>query len=80
VTTRIDTTGTGIPRRRDYYSDWHDLVPTACANCTCIQFFAKDEPEIMWEPGEAWEEGCTDRTCSCHTAPVIGQTRADATA
>jgi hypothetical protein len=67
----------GIPRRRDYYSDWHDLVAASCEKCTCTRFVAKDDPEIIWEPGDAWEEHCTDRSCTCHVAPVLGLRRGE---
>jgi hypothetical protein len=60
------------PRRRDEFSDWHDLVPAACSNCGCTYFRAKDDPEIVWEPERAWAEDCRDRACRCHTAAVIG--------
>ena len=62
-------------RRRDEDSDWHDLVPGRCANCGCTYFSARDDPEILWEPGRAWDESCTARECSCHTQPVIGARR-----
>jgi hypothetical protein len=68
---------TGLPpRRRDEESDWHDLVPVQCANCGCTVYEAKDDRAIVWEPGSAWDESCTDRKCSCHTDPVIGMRRA----
>jgi hypothetical protein len=64
-------------RRRDEDSDWHDLLPRPCEICGCITSYAKDDPEIIWEPGMAWDESCSDRDCRCHTQPVIG-TRRDA--
>jgi hypothetical protein len=60
------------PRRRDADSDWHDLRPMPCADCGCTHFVARDDPELIWEPGAAWEETCTDRACHCHLDPVIG--------
>ncbi len=69
--------GSELPaRRRDDLSDWHDMVPTTCADCGCTFFVAKDDPGIIWEPGLAWEEGCRDRECHCHTEPVVGARRA----
>jgi len=63
------------PRRRDEDSDWHDLVPIPCPTCGCTIYEAKDDPEIVWEPGRAWDESCSDRTCRCHTDPVVGARR-----
>jgi hypothetical protein len=60
-------------RRRDEFSDWHDLVPASCDGCGCTYFFAKDDPAIVWEPERAWDEGCPDRECHCHTQALIGQ-------
>jgi hypothetical protein len=60
-------------RRRDEFSDWHDLVAARCDGCGCTYFFAKDEPAIVWEPERAWDEGCRDRECHCHTQALIGQ-------
>lgn len=59
-------------RRRDEESDWHDLVLDRCARCGCTIYRAKDDPELIWEPGSAWDEGCEDRACTCHVDPVIG--------
>jgi hypothetical protein len=64
------------PRRRDDESDWHDLVQQSCPHCGCGYFVAKDDPAIVWDPGKAWDAGCTDRSCHCHTEPVIGTRRA----
>jgi hypothetical protein len=63
------------PRRRDDESDWHDLVADGCPHCGCEFFVAKDDPSIVWDPGRAWEDGCRDRECHCHTSPVIGKHR-----
>ncbi|MGH2750766.1 MAG: hypothetical protein ACRDK3_07825 [Actinomycetota bacterium] len=63
-------------RRRDEDSDWHDLAPVPCPTCGCTHYEAKDDPEIIWEPGRAWDEGCKYRSCDCHTDPVIGARRA----
>jgi hypothetical protein len=62
-------------RRRDEESDWHDLVPANCPHCTCEYFVAKDDAEIIWDPGHAWDEDCTDRDCHCHLDPVVGARR-----
>ena len=62
-------------RRRDEFSDWHDILPAKCSDCDCTIFYAKDDPDILWEPERAWDEGCTDRECHCHTAPLLGQRR-----
>jgi hypothetical protein len=68
----------GLPsRRRDELSDWHDLESAACPDCGCTYYFAKDEPEIVWEPERAWGEECRDRDCHCHTTPIIGRRRSD---
>jgi hypothetical protein len=63
------------PRRRDEESDWHDLVADRCPHCGCEFFVAKDDPSIVWDPGRAWEDHCSDRECHCHVAPVIGARR-----
>ena len=62
-------------RRRDEESDWHDLDSANCPQCTCEYFVAKDDAEIVWDPGKAWDEGCTDRECHCHAEPVVGAHR-----
>jgi hypothetical protein len=62
-------------RRRDEESEWHDLEPAACPHCTCGFFVARDDETIVWDPGRAWDEGCTDRDCHCHLAAVIGARR-----
>ena len=62
-------------RRRDELSDWHDLVPATCPDCGCTYYVAKDDPDVIWEPERAWDEGCRDRECHCHTAALIGQRR-----
>ncbi len=65
----------GAPiRRRDEDSEWHDRAG-AVSDCGCTIFYAVDDPEIIWEPERAWDEGCRDRDCHCHTAAVIGQRR-----
>ena len=68
----------GLPaRRRDDESDWHDLVSAACPHCGCEYFVARDDPEIVWDPGPAWDASCPDRTCHCHASPVVGRRRAE---
>jgi hypothetical protein len=62
-------------RRRDEESDWHDLVPANCPHCGCEFFTANDDAQIVWDPGHAWDEDCTDRDCHCHVEPVIGTRR-----
>jgi len=62
-------------RRRDENSDWHDLLPAKCAACGCTYYYAKDEHAVVWDPGRAWDEDCSDRGCSCHVQPVIGAPR-----
>jgi hypothetical protein len=64
-------------RRRDEDSDWHDLLPANCDTCGCSYYYAKDDTSIVWEPGRSWDEGCSDRSCSCHEDPVIGARRSD---
>jgi hypothetical protein len=63
------------PRRRDEEGDFHELVMGSCPTCGCTQFHAKDDPAIVWEPGSAWDDACSDRSCSCHSDPVIGARR-----
>ena len=63
-------------RRRDEEGDFHGLMPSACPLCGCTIQVAEDDPSILWEPGSAWDEGCGDRDCRCHTDPVIGARRA----
>ena len=68
--------GSELPaRRRDEFSDWHDLVPATCQDCGCQQFVAKDDAALVWEPGLAWDETCRDRDCHCHGEPLLGQHR-----
>jgi hypothetical protein len=62
-------------RRRDEFSDWHDLAPDRCPHCGCRYYRAADDPDIVWDPGRAWDEGCADRRCHCHTEPVVGSRR-----
>ena len=71
----MDETGPLPARRRDEESDWHDLVPANCPHCSCEYFVAKDDGEIVWDPGRAWDEDCTDRDCHCHAEPTIGARR-----
>ena len=63
------------PRRRDEESEWHDLEPFDCPMCGCTNFRAQDDPEIVWEPGRAWDEECRARDCRCHTEAVEGARR-----
>lgn len=60
-------------RRRDEEMELHDVLPAKCKSCGCAYFYAKDDPEMLWEPGRAWEETCTNHDCRCHTNPVIGR-------
>jgi hypothetical protein len=62
-------------RRRDDISEWHDLSPANCETCGCTFFFAKDDPDIVWDPGRAWDDDCRDRSCACHEEPVVGMRR-----
>jgi hypothetical protein len=72
----MTTEETKLPdRRRDEELDWHDILPTACPDCGCVLFYARDDADILWEPGPAWDEGCRDRDCHCHTQPLLGQRR-----
>lgn len=64
------------PRRRDEESDWHDLVADHCPHCGCGFFKAADDPGLVWDPGAAYDEECSDRECHCHEDPVIGARRA----
>jgi hypothetical protein len=63
------------PRRRDDESEWHDLVARSCPHCGCEFFVAADDESIVWDPGPAWDSGCSDRDCHCHTEAVIGMRR-----
>jgi acyl carrier protein len=63
-------------RRKDEDGDWHDLQAVHCPHCDCTYHQAADDPTIVWDPGKAWDEGCTDRECHCHAEPVIGSRRA----
>ena len=62
-------------RRRDDVSEWHDLAPAECEACGCTYFYAKDDADIVWEPGKAWGDDCRNRECSCHVSPVVGLRR-----
>jgi hypothetical protein len=66
------TTDDDLPRRRDEEGDFHQLERASCASCGCTSFVAKDDPSLLWEPGPAWDDSCRDRTCHCHSQPVIG--------
>jgi hypothetical protein len=71
--------GSTLPmRRRDEESDWHDLMHGSCQECSCTYYFARDDADIVWDPGSAWDEGCRDRECACHVSPVIGARRSGA--
>jgi hypothetical protein len=62
-------------RRRDEEMELHEVLPDTCQDCGCGIFYAKDEPEIVWEPGRAWDEDCRNKECHCHTQAVIGRRR-----
>ena len=62
-------------RRRDDESEWHDVVQARCPHCGCAFEAAVDDPTIVWDPGPAWDDVCSDRRCHCHIEPVIGRTR-----
>lgn len=64
-----------LPRRRDEEGDFHQLIRDACPDCGCVLHRAQDDPDLVWEPGTAWEEDCRDRSCHCHTDPVVGARR-----
>lgn len=68
-------TGGMRARRRDEESDWHDVVSAACERCGCGCLVAEDDSSIVWDPGRAWDEACSDRGCDCHTDPVVGARR-----
>jgi hypothetical protein len=61
-----------LPRRRDQEGDFHRIRPEACPDCACTQFVAEEDPDLVWEPGKAWDATCTNRDCHCHSDPVIG--------
>jgi hypothetical protein len=62
-------------KRRDEEMELHEVLPEECPGCGCEHLYAKDDPEMLWEPGQAWGEACRDHQCSCHTSPVIGRRR-----
>ncbi len=62
-------------RRRDEEGDFHRLLPSTCPLCGCTVQVAEDDPSLLWEPGSAWDEECTDRGCRCHVEAVIGARR-----
>jgi len=64
-----------IPRRRDEESDWHDVAAEVCPHCGCVYHVAKDDRTLVWDPGLAWKEECSDRDCHCHTSPILGARR-----
>jgi hypothetical protein len=64
-----------LPRRRDDEGDFHNMVAGTCIDCGCTLFSAQDDPSVIWEPGASWDETCRDRSCHCHTEPVIGARR-----
>jgi len=64
-----------LPRRRDEEGDFHELLADTCPHCGCTFYRAKDQPDLVWDPGVAWDENCGDRSCHCHIEPVIGAAR-----
>ncbi len=62
-------------RRRDQELDFHDVLPENCPHCGCQFVYAKDDPGIVWDPGRAWAEECSNHDCHCHDEPVIGRRR-----
>ncbi len=50
-------------RRRDQELDFHDVLPDACPHCGCLFVYAKDDPGIVWDPGRAWAEECSNHDC-----------------
>jgi len=63
------------PRRRDEEMEWHDVVSDECSHCGCSYDRAADDPWIVWEPGRAWDERCSDLACPCHEDPIVGARR-----
>ena len=61
-----------LPRRRDEEGDFHQLEADSCSSCGCTIYRAVDDRELIWEPGSAWDESCSNRDCHCHMDPVIG--------
>lgn len=69
-------TDAGMKRRDEEY-EFHRVEDIACDLCACQIQRSVDDPSVLWEPGPAWTEACTDRECRCHTWPLIGQRRND---
>jgi hypothetical protein len=67
--------GEVVSKRRDEEMELHETVKASCGDCGCGYVRAKDDPAILWEPGLAWDEGCSDRQCHCHGDAVIGRRR-----
>lgn len=62
-------------KRRDEEMELHEVLPADCPHCGCAYFRAEDDPEMVWDPGRAYEQDCRDHACHCHAAPVIGRRR-----
>jgi len=58
-------------RRNDRDGGSHAVAEARCA-CGCPYLYAADDLALFWEPGRRFSEGCVDRACECHVAPLRG--------
>ena len=49
----------------------HPVAEARCA-CGCTYLYAADDLALFWEPGRRFSDGCSDRSCECHVAPLRG--------
>lgn len=64
-----------LPERQDRHGAWHQVMKDVCHWCGCSYLVAEDDHDLVWEPGDRPQSGCTDDLCECHTAAVIGDRR-----
>jgi anti-anti-sigma factor len=67
----VPTGAVPVGRRTDHQGGSHPVAEARCA-CGCPYLYAADDLALFWEPGLRFSEGCMDRTCECHVAPLRG--------
>lgn len=64
-----------LQEAQDRSGTWHQVVKDVCHWCGCTYLYAEDDHDLVWEPGDQTQRGCTDELCECHTDAVIGERR-----
>ncbi|MGQ0668187.1 MAG: hypothetical protein ACT4PO_00685 [Actinomycetota bacterium] len=64
-----------LPERQDAQGTWHQVLKERCYWCGCSYLYAEDDRDLVWEPGERRQPGCSDDLCECHAAALIGERR-----